>query len=101
MVYQRTVSTRDVAEALHLRPATVQLYARNGRIPFDNTPGGHHRYNIEEVRAVLESAATPGRGAPGGQRARKWLADATDLESWAERRVAQDEFPDLVRWLIA
>lgn len=29
------------------------MYAREGRIPFDATPGGHRRFDIEEVRAAL------------------------------------------------
>jgi hypothetical protein len=29
------------------------MYARNGRIPFDTTPGGHRRFDIEEVRTAL------------------------------------------------
>jgi hypothetical protein len=41
---------------LGLAPATVQKYARDGRIPFDLTPGGHRRFDVEEVRAALSSA---------------------------------------------
>jgi hypothetical protein len=29
------------------------MYARDGRIPFDTTPGGHRRFDIEEVRTAL------------------------------------------------
>lgn len=53
----RVSSTGQVAAALNLVPATVQAYARNGRIPFDATPGGHRRFDIEEVRAVLAAKA--------------------------------------------
>lgn len=49
----RVHGTAEVAAALGLRPATVQMYARNGRIPFDATPGGHRRFDVEEVRAAL------------------------------------------------
>lgn len=38
---------------LGLASATVQKYAREGRIPFDLTPGGHRRFHLEEVRAAL------------------------------------------------
>lgn len=50
----RESKTGDVARAVGLRPSTVQLYARNGRIPFDVTPGGHRRFNVEEVRTALK-----------------------------------------------
>ena len=35
----RTASTRQVALALHVTESTVQAYSRDGRIPFDLTPG--------------------------------------------------------------
>jgi excisionase family DNA binding protein len=53
----RTATTSEVAVALGLAPATVQKYARDRRIPFDLTPGGHRRFDVEEVRAVLSMSA--------------------------------------------
>jgi 5'-methylthioadenosine/S-adenosylhomocysteine nucleosidase len=52
---ERAATTSEVAARLGLASATVQKYAREGRIPFDTTPGGHRRFNMEEVRAVLSS----------------------------------------------
>lgn len=52
---RRTAATSEVAMGLGLAPATVQKYAREGRIPFGVTPGGHRRFDIEEVRAALAS----------------------------------------------
>ncbi len=51
----RTATTKDVAEALGVRPTTVQKYAREGLIPCARTPGGHHRFDVGEVLAALES----------------------------------------------
>jgi hypothetical protein len=51
----RSARTGQVAAALGLYPATVQKYARENLIPFDATPGGHRRFNIDEVRAALGS----------------------------------------------
>lgn len=51
----RAATTSEVAAQLGLASATVQKYAREGRIPFVTTPGGHRRFNVEEVRAVLSS----------------------------------------------
>lgn len=50
----RTATTEQVAAALHVKPATVRKYARDHRLPFDTTPGGHRRFDVEEaIRAVL------------------------------------------------
>jgi excisionase family DNA binding protein len=55
----RTASTKDIAEALHVEPTTVQRYAREGRIPFDVTPGGHRRFDVAEVVEFLEAEQRP------------------------------------------
>ena len=65
MAVKRVHGTAEVAEALGLRPATVQQYARNGRVPFDTTPGGHRRFDIDEVRAALDARRDP-RPRPAG-----------------------------------
>jgi hypothetical protein len=50
----RTATTRQVAAALHVQPATVRKYAREHRLPYDTTPGGHRRFSVEEaLHAVL------------------------------------------------
>lgn len=49
----RTATSSEVAAALDVSPATIQRYARDGRIPFAETPGGHRRFDVEEVRAAL------------------------------------------------
>lgn len=101
MVTRRTCTTADVAAALGLRPATVQMYARNGRIPFDTTPGGHRRFDIEEVRDALDvrrrMVAPPGRS----RGSRGWLADALELDAWAGRIASKYELPEMVRILVA
>lgn len=50
---QRTLTTKQVADELGLASATVQKYARDGRIPFVATPGGHRRFCLVEVRDAL------------------------------------------------
>jgi DNA-binding transcriptional MerR regulator len=49
----RTASTQQVAAAIRVTESTVQSYSRDSRIPFDRTPDGHRRYDIDEVRAAL------------------------------------------------
>lgn len=57
MRVRRTATTRVVADALGVSTATVQSYARQGRIPFSETPGGHRRFDVAEVQVALESDA--------------------------------------------
>jgi excisionase family DNA binding protein len=49
----RNATTKDVAKALGVSDRSVRSYARAGLIPFTTTPGGHRRYDIDEVRAAL------------------------------------------------
>lgn len=57
----RTATTEEVAAALHVRPATVRKYARSHRLPFDTTPGGHRRFDVDEaVRAIRGDRSTDG-----------------------------------------
>lgn len=51
----RAMTSQRVAQELRVSAASIQRYAREGRIPFDVTPGGHRRYSVEEVRQALAS----------------------------------------------
>ncbi|VXC00837.1 STAS-like domain-containing protein [Aeromicrobium sp. 9AM] len=54
----------DLAKALQLSPARIRQLAYEGRIPFLTTPGGHRRYDLDEVRAALLATHTQAwRGA--------------------------------------
>jgi excisionase family DNA binding protein len=47
------LTTSDIADLLHVSPETVRLYARQRRIPFETTPGGHRRYLRDAVLDAL------------------------------------------------
>lgn len=49
----RTATTEALARALHVGPAAVRKYARQGRVPFDQTPGGHRRFDVDEAVSAL------------------------------------------------
>lgn len=38
---------------------SIGRYAREGLIPFETTPKGHRRYNVDEVRVALSDLAGP------------------------------------------
>lgn len=43
----------EVAKALNVSAESVRQYAEDGRIPFVETPGGHRRYVLEDVKHAL------------------------------------------------
>lgn len=49
-VYLRT---SQVAALMHISPKTVNRYAKEGRLPFRRTLGGHRRYPEAEIRALV------------------------------------------------
>ena len=49
----RYLRTAEVAAILHVGPKTVSRWAKEGRLPFLHTLGGHRRYPENEIRALL------------------------------------------------
>jgi excisionase family DNA binding protein len=46
--------TAQVARLLHVSPKTVSRWAKEGRLPFRKTLGGHRRYPEAEIRALVD-----------------------------------------------
>jgi excisionase family DNA binding protein len=46
--------TAEVADILHVSPKTVSRWAKEGKLPFMRTLGGHRRYPEAEIRALQE-----------------------------------------------
>jgi excisionase family DNA binding protein len=44
--------TADVADILHVSPKTVSRWAKEGKLPFLRTLGGHRRYPEAEIRQL-------------------------------------------------
>jgi excisionase family DNA binding protein len=42
----------EVADILHVSPKTVSRWAKEGRLPFLKTLGGHRRYPEAEIREL-------------------------------------------------
>jgi excisionase family DNA binding protein len=53
----RNARSGEVAVALGMSAASVQAYARDGRIPFRLTPGRQYRFDVEEVLSLLAPPA--------------------------------------------
>jgi excisionase family DNA binding protein len=66
MHHQRTRPTPDaepflytsqVADILHVSPKTIARWAKDGRLPFQRTLGGHRRYPEAAIRELAASLA--------------------------------------------
>ena len=44
----------EVADILHVSPKTVSRWAKEGRLPFMKTLGGHRRYPAAKIRELAE-----------------------------------------------
>lgn len=64
---------KQLSKELELSVSTIRAYAREGRIPFVTTPGGHRRYELTKVRASL---------AKPTNEAGPTMAEATPVASW-------------------
>lgn len=53
MPVERNARIGAVAAAVGMSVASIQAYARGGRIPSRKTPGRQYRFNIDEVRQLL------------------------------------------------
>jgi len=53
--------TAEVAEILSVSPKTVSRWAKEGKLPFMKTLGGHRRYPEAEIRELAEELRVEAR----------------------------------------
>jgi excisionase family DNA binding protein len=51
----RYLRTAQAAELLQVSPKTVSRWAKEGKLPYLNTLGGHRRYPEAEIRELLRT----------------------------------------------
>jgi excisionase family DNA binding protein len=44
----------EVADILHVSPKTVSRWAKEGKLPYQRTLGGHRRYPEAEIRQLAD-----------------------------------------------
>jgi len=117
---RRDQTSAQIGQALGLAAATVQKYAREHRVPYDATPGGHRRFNLDEVRdalyapsSSLRSSALPldgglGSGTPvtyssvaAAERDTRALVAIADDDEAASPTALQELFSHARRVLVA
>jgi excisionase family DNA binding protein len=52
--YPSYLRTGEVADLLSVSPKTVSRWAKEGKLPFLKTLGGHRRYPEAEIRELVE-----------------------------------------------
>jgi excisionase family DNA binding protein len=52
--YPSYLHTAEVADLLHVSPKTVSRWAKEGKLPFLKTLGGHRRYPEAEIRDLAK-----------------------------------------------
>jgi excisionase family DNA binding protein len=52
--YPSYLRTAEVADILYVSPKTVSRWAKEGRLPFLRTLGGHRRYPEAEIRELAK-----------------------------------------------
>jgi excisionase family DNA binding protein len=57
----------EVAAMFQVSPKTIARWADDGRLPATRTPGGHRRFPVPAIDALL-AQAVPGPAAPGPPR---------------------------------
>ena len=56
---RRWLTLSAASKLLGVHPATLRQWADAGQVPSYRTPGGHRRFDAEELRAFLLQASTP------------------------------------------
>ena len=50
---ERMLTASEVAQLFRVSAKTVGRWGRSGALPLHRTIGGHHRYRLTDVRALL------------------------------------------------
>jgi excisionase family DNA binding protein len=45
----------EAAALLHVSPKTISRWAKDGRLPFRRTLGGHRRYDPQQIQALVRA----------------------------------------------
>jgi excisionase family DNA binding protein len=53
----------EAAELFQVSPKTITRWAREGKLPYARTLGGHRRYPESRIRALLDELETPSQPA--------------------------------------
>jgi excisionase family DNA binding protein len=52
---KRWLTTTELAHLLEVSEATVRRWARQKRLPHFRSPGGHYRFDVDEIYRFVEN----------------------------------------------
>ena len=55
MPAQTSLRAAEVADRLHVTPKTVTRWAKDGRLPYRRTLGGHRRYDPQQIDQLVRA----------------------------------------------
>ena len=56
MTKKTLLTPSEAAKLLHVAPTTIRHWAQIGRLPFITTPGGHRRFDKNDILSVLSKS---------------------------------------------
>ena len=51
----------EAAKLLHVAPTTIRLWAQKGKLASIVTPGGHRRFNLDDVKSLMKTSIAPAK----------------------------------------
>lgn len=88
---RRWLTLSAASKLLGVHPATLRQWADAGQVPSYRTPGGHRRFDADELRAFLLRASTPA-AQPDDARQATALLESALIQTRSElRRARLDE----------
>lgn len=96
----RLLTPQEAAELFGVRTTTITRWVRKGRLPALVTPGGHRRYQLRHVRALLDRTKQTETGMDrrtardtvrlyGQRRSVRQVAEKFDIDHNAMRHLLQ------------
>ena len=59
------LTASQAGEILHVSGKTITRWARDGKLPFSRTLGGHRRFSEQEIRDLVALHTVPADPPPG------------------------------------
>ena len=89
--YPSYLRTAQVADLLYVSPKTVSRWAKEGKLPFLKTLGGHRRYPEAEIRELAEELREEAMtwNCPAGHEGRPVRESATPRQALPDREAGR------------
>ena len=55
-INKQLLTPAEAGKLLHVSPITIRRWAQEGRLKFFTTPGGHRRFDLGDVKSMIDSS---------------------------------------------